>query len=197
MSDVRDTFIGNLHNISSSLGNAYKDVFVDNFRRFVSNANRQQNGVVPGSNNYGGKIRSASVPMNEPRTWEQENSAKAGTLFMKEPEISGNSKFEAMHITAMPHTEKDWEAFVNGLDDFRVVLDAYAKEPNQDERIKIIEQSAPRFQDSRKLNRYLYALHENELANKRGEYDDYNYKDQPAYLEEAIRDMLSLHYKKA
>lgn len=188
MADIRDSFIGNLRSGGSAKnGNTSGDNFIDIFRKSM-NERLQQGGY-------------RNQPMQEPKTQEQVADAAAGTRFHRlsdeQAQTWQNSKYEPVKITALPQTEKDWKAFTDGLDDFRVVMNSYSNEPNQDARIKIIEQSAPRFQSSEKLSRYLAALHANELANKRGELTDFNYKDQPSYLEDSINEVLSYRFKRA
>lgn len=195
---IQDTFVGNLRKSKDKSGTSSRGGFIDELRNSLNErALQQKRARTPGSVGYKGELGPARPSMSEPRTVDQDISAQRGSLFVKAPDIAKNSQFNAMHITSMPKTEKDWQNFSGGLDDFDAMMNAYAKEPNQDKRIKLIEQSTPKVRKSEKLSRYLYVLRENELANKRGELADFNYKDQPKYLKQAIDDLLSLHYKRA
>lgn len=182
---IQDTFIGNLRNASAKRGYTPRDGFIGNLRKATSATASN----VP---------RNIDTPSNvTPRTYEQDASAKQGTLYLKTPEIANNSAFYATKITALPKTEEAWQNFIKGIDGFKTVLNDYSKEKNQDKRIKILEQNAPKFRNSDRLSRYLHIMREDELANKNGKYDSFDYTKVKPGVEQAIEGIMSLRVKKA
>ena len=188
---IQDTFIGNLRaarGIASGMakrGYTPQDSFIGNLRKATSATASN----VP---------KNIDTPSNvTPRTYEQDASAKQGTLYLETPKIADNSTFRATEITALPKTEEAWQNFMKGIDGFKTVLNDYSREKNQDKRIKILEQNVPKFKNSEKLSRYLYIMREDELANKNGNYNDFDYTQVKPGIERAIEEMMSLRIKKA
>lgn len=180
-----DTFIGNLRGASAKQGYTPQEGSIGNLRKAISAAASN----VP---------KNIDIPSNiTPRTPEQDASAKQGMLYLKTPKIADNSTFYATKITALPKTEEAWRNFMSGIDGFKTVLNDYSKEKNQDRRIKILEQNAPKFRNSEKLSRYLYIMHEDELANKNGKYNDFDYTQVKPGMERAIEEIMSFRIKKA
>lgn len=188
MADIRDTFIGNLRGSRNTQNNGI-DKFVDKLRNVKQTA---------GDSTNIGKQSIDQPQFNEEKRVADNSAAMRGAALHRlsdaEAQRWQNSKFEPQYIAGMPKTERDWKNFEDGLDDFKVVLNSYTNEPDQANRIKILEKSAPRFSNSERLSRYLKIMYQDELANKGGEYKDYNYKNAQSNIEKAISDILSQRY---
>lgn len=178
---IQDSFIGNLRGVNAPSATKNKGVsgFIENFRNAVRSAEAKQNGY-------------QNAPM------QPVPSAKFHRLSGDQALVWQNSKYEPIEIATFPQTEKDWKNFESGIDDFKVVLDAYNNEPDQNARISLLEKSAPRFKDSERLSRYLYLMHEDEVANRdKTAMLDLDYRTVKPAIEKAIEDIMSHRLKRA
>lgn len=181
---IQDNFIGNLRNAKVS-GDLRKGGFVDALRSSMGQqAAPNPSGV-------------QNEPMTEPRTVVQQKSAETGSRYLSTPNVAKNSAYNTIEIAALPQTEKDWDAFMSNVDDFRSMLDVYSKEPDQNKRIDLLEKNKDKFSQSGRLARYLYVMSMDEQTNKDGGYPGFDYTQVKPGVEKAIDDIISFRFKKA